>query len=105
MIALWDVVLGYPAPHNDPAKVIRHKLAVQSELFFVARLEDRLVGTVMGGYDGHRGWVYSLAVSPESRRRGIGSALMRYVEREWRTGLPEGQPASPGDQFGDGGVL
>jgi ribosomal protein S18 acetylase RimI-like enzyme len=36
----------------------------------------------MGGYDGHRGWIYSLAVSPPARRRGIGTALMRHAERE-----------------------
>jgi ribosomal protein S18 acetylase RimI-like enzyme len=35
----------------------------------------------MGGYDGHRGWVYSLAVRPDLRRRGVGTALMRHVER------------------------
>jgi ribosomal protein S18 acetylase RimI-like enzyme len=82
VIALWEIVFGYPSPHNDPATVIGHKLAVQRELFFVARLDGRLIGTVMGGYDGHRGWVYSLAVVPEMRRRGIGTALMRHVERE-----------------------
>src|SRR3954451_9575629 len=82
VIALWEIVFGYPSPHNDPATVIRHKLAVQRELFLVARLDGRLVGTVMGGYDGHRGWVYSLAVAPEARRRGVGTALMRHVERE-----------------------
>jgi ribosomal protein S18 acetylase RimI-like enzyme len=82
VIALWEIVFGYPSPHNDPATVIRHKLAVQRGLFFVARLDGRLVGTVMGGYDGHRGWVYSLAVGPDMRRRGIGTALMRHVERE-----------------------
>jgi ribosomal protein S18 acetylase RimI-like enzyme len=83
VIALWVGVFGYPAPHNDPATVIRHKLAVQPDLFFVARLDDGLlVGTVMGGYDGHRGWVYSLAVGPSARRRGVGTALMRHVERE-----------------------
>jgi ribosomal protein S18 acetylase RimI-like enzyme len=82
VIALWEIVFGYPSPHNDPATVIRHKLAVQRELFFVARLDGRLVGTVMGGYDGHRGWVYSLAVGPEMQRRGIGTALMQHVERE-----------------------
>ena len=82
VIALWTGVFGYTAPHNDPATVIRHKLAVQRELFFVARLDRRLVGTVMGGYDGHRGWVYSLAVVPEMRRRGVGTALVRHVERE-----------------------
>ena len=82
VIALWTDMFGYTAPHNDPATVIRHKLAVQRELFFVATLDDRLVGTIMGGYDGHRGWIYSLAVGPEVRRRGIGTALMRHVERE-----------------------
>jgi ribosomal protein S18 acetylase RimI-like enzyme len=51
-------------------------------LFFVARLDGLLVGTVMSGYDGHRGWVYSLAVGSEVRRRGSGTALMQHVERE-----------------------
>src|SRR4051794_41043852 len=75
VIALWAAGFAYPAPHNDPAAVIRHKLAVQRELFFVPRLGGALVGTVMGGYDGHRGWVYFLAVSPEARRQGVGTAL------------------------------
>ncbi len=82
VIALWKSVFAYSAPHNDPAAVIRQKLAVQRELFFVAVLDGVVVGTVMGGYDGHRGWVYSLAVSPSARRRGIGTALMRHLERE-----------------------
>jgi ribosomal protein S18 acetylase RimI-like enzyme len=80
VIALWSAVFGYPAPHNDPASIIRHKLDFQRDLFFIARLDGRLV--VMGGYDGHRGWVYSLAVLPQVRRRGIGMSLMRHVERE-----------------------
>jgi ribosomal protein S18 acetylase RimI-like enzyme len=82
VIALWADVFGYSAPHNDPAQVIRHKLAVQRDLFFVARLDGALAGTVMGGYDGHRGWIYSLAVSPEARRRGVGTALVKHLERE-----------------------
>ena len=80
--ALWRDVFAYPAPHNDPARVIRDKLAVQRDLFFVALIDGALVGTVMGGYDGHRGWVYSLAVRPEVRRRGVGTALMKHVEAE-----------------------
>ena len=82
VIALWAAVFAYPAPHNDPATAIRLKVAVQPDLFFVAVEGGVLVGTVMGGYDGHRGWVYSLAVSPPARRRGVGTALMRHVERE-----------------------
>jgi ribosomal protein S18 acetylase RimI-like enzyme len=88
--ALWKDVFGYPQPRNAPEKVIRDKLLVQPELFFVAMQGDILVGTVMGGYDGHRGWIYSLAVRPDSRRRGIGSALMRHVEQELtRRGCPK----------------
>lgn len=82
VIALWAGVFGYTTAHNDPATAIRRKLAVQRDLFFVARIDGRLVGTVMGGYDGHRGWVYSLAVGPEARRRGVGTSLMSRVERE-----------------------
>jgi ribosomal protein S18 acetylase RimI-like enzyme len=81
VIALWTRVFGYAAPHNDPATAIRKKLAVQRDLFFVATEEGRLVGTVMGGYDGHRGWMYSLAVDPQFRRRGIGRMLVHHLER------------------------
>src|SRR6516165_5621856 len=82
VIALWTEVFAYTAAHNRPEAVIRQKLAFQRELFLVARLDGRLAGTVLGGYDGHRGWIYSLAVHPDLRRRGIGTALMRHVERE-----------------------
>ena len=67
-------------PWNDPHKDIQRKLRVQSELFLVARLQDRLVGTVMAGYEGHRGWVNYLAVDPNCRRSGIGRRLMDEVE-------------------------
>jgi ribosomal protein S18 acetylase RimI-like enzyme len=80
VVALWTDVFGYPTPHNDPAKVIHDKSSVQPELFFVATLNEQVVGTVIGGYDGHRGWIYSLAVNPHYRRCGIGSALMQHVE-------------------------
>jgi hypothetical protein len=55
VIDLWKTVFAYPTPHNEPSTVIRHKLAVQRDLFFVASLDNAVVGTVMGGYDGHRG--------------------------------------------------
>jgi ribosomal protein S18 acetylase RimI-like enzyme len=41
---------------------------------------DVIVGTAMAGYDGHRGWVYAVAVKPSHRRRGVGAALMARVE-------------------------
>ena len=82
VVALWTTVFGDPQARNDPATVIRQKLAVQSELFFVACLHGKLVGTAMCGYDGHRGWIYTLAVAPAVRRRGIGTALVRRIETE-----------------------
>jgi ribosomal protein S18 acetylase RimI-like enzyme len=80
VIALWKSVLGYDAPHNQPALSIDKKIAVDDELFFVATNGERVIGTVMAGYDGHRGWLYSVAVATEQRRRGIGSQLVRHAE-------------------------
>jgi ribosomal protein S18 acetylase RimI-like enzyme len=81
VIALWKSVLGYDAPHNEPGLAIDKKIAVRDELLFVATAEARVIGTVMAGYDGHRGWIYSVAVAPEHRRRGVGSQLVRHAEQ------------------------
>jgi ribosomal protein S18 acetylase RimI-like enzyme len=78
VIALWREVLPDTAPHNEPGQVIRQKRAFERDLLFVAGI---VVGTVMGGYDGHRGWLYSVAVRPEHRRAGIGAALVHRLER------------------------
>jgi ribosomal protein S18 acetylase RimI-like enzyme len=55
-------------------------LKIQPELFLVGVNDHLLVGTAMAGYDGHRGWVYYLAVDPAYRRNGIGTALMEKAE-------------------------
>jgi ribosomal protein S18 acetylase RimI-like enzyme len=81
VIALWSEVLPPNAPHNNPATSLRMKLAANRDLLLVAEEDAAVVGTVMGGWDGHRGWIYSLAVRPDRRRRGIGSGLVcRLVE-------------------------
>lgn len=64
VVTLWREVFDYTEPRNDPATSIQRKLAFQREPFFVATLEGALAGTVMSGYDGHRGWIYSLSVAP-----------------------------------------
>jgi ribosomal protein S18 acetylase RimI-like enzyme len=65
---------------NQPESDIRRKLDVQRELFLVADDGVGIVGTAMAGFDGHRGWVYYVAVHPDHRRRGIGTGLMEQVE-------------------------
>lgn len=80
VVALWRDVFPDAPTWNDPRRDIERKLAVERDLFLVACELDRIVGTAMAGYDGHRGWVYYVAVSPAHRRRGIGAALMRSVE-------------------------
>ena len=80
VIRLWRSVFAYDTPHNDPATVIEKKLAYNRELFFVGIEGDAIVGTVMGGYDGHRGWIYLLAVDPMNQRKGFGATLMRHLE-------------------------
>ncbi len=78
--ALWREVFPDAPPWNEPEADIRRKLAVQRDLFFVAVDGGDVVGTALAGYDGHRGWVYYVAVKPDRRRRGIGAALMKRVE-------------------------
>lgn len=81
VIALWEAVFGYETVHNRPALVIDKKLAVEDGLFFVAMIDDKIIGTIMAGYDGHRGWLYSVAVHPDHRKQGIGSQLVAHAER------------------------
>jgi ribosomal protein S18 acetylase RimI-like enzyme len=89
LIALWHRC-GLTRPWNDPHKDIRRKLAVRADLFLVAELDGAVVGTVMAGYDGHRGWINYLGVDPATQRRGIGRALMDEAERLLRAnGCPK----------------
>ncbi len=80
--ALWREVFAYGAPRNASALVIAKKCAVRDGLFFVATSGDVVVGTVMAGYDGHRGWIYSMAVHPGHRHQDIGSRLLSFAERK-----------------------
>jgi ribosomal protein S18 acetylase RimI-like enzyme len=80
VIHLWQTVFGYEAAHNTPGLAIDKKLAVQDGLFFVAHVDEAVVGTVLAGYDGHRGWLYAVAVHPSYRKQGLGAALVRFAE-------------------------
>ena len=82
VVSLWKEVFGYEADHNAPQLVIDKKLEFGDGLFFVALDDQAVIGTVMAGYDGHRGWIYSIAVSPQYQKQGIGSALLDSAERK-----------------------
>src|SRR5262245_52743404 len=89
VIALWHRA-GISRPSNDPPKDIERKLLDRPDLFLGAEMDGRVVGKVMAGYDGHRGWIYSLAVDPDHQRRGFGRALMAEAERLLReAGCPK----------------
>lgn len=77
---MWREIFPDDPPHNAPHLVIQQKRLWQPELLFVLEVETKLVGTIMAGYDGHRGWLNSIAVKPSHRRRGYGLQLVRHAE-------------------------
>lgn len=81
VFGIWAVAFPDPSPHNDPGRTIAMKMAEDPELFLVAESAGEVVGTVIGGWDGHRGWIYSLAVTPSYQGRGIGTDLVRDIQR------------------------
>lgn len=80
VVALWEEC-GLVRPWNDPRKDIERKLRVQPELFLVAQDGTEVVGSVMAGFDGHRGWIYYLAVAASHQRLSLGRALMQQAEK------------------------
>jgi ribosomal protein S18 acetylase RimI-like enzyme len=89
VVQLWTEC-GLVVPWNDPHRDIARKTEVQGDMFLVACLGGQIVGTVMAGYDGHRGWINYLAVRPEHRRGGIGRRMMDEAEGRLRAaGCPK----------------
>lgn len=80
VISLWrscDLV----RPWNDPDKDIDRKMSYQPDLFFVGVIGSEIIASAMAGYDGHRGSVFYLAVSPNHQAQGYGQSLMHYIEQ------------------------
>lgn len=82
VVSLWKDVFNPKKPHNDPELVIKMKTNFDDGLFFVADENNKIIGTVIAGFDGHRGWIYSLAVLPKYRRNGIGTKLVNKALNE-----------------------
>jgi hypothetical protein len=76
LVRLWSEVFPDDPPRNAPDRLIDGKLASHPELLLVAEAAGVVVGAVIAGFDGVRGWIYHLAVAPAHRRRGIATRLM-----------------------------
>jgi len=81
VLKLWQRTFASMPAHDPAEAAIARKRAHDDELFLVATVGDRIVATTMAGYDGHRGWLYLVAVDPDCRRRGIGRQIVRAAEQ------------------------
>jgi len=79
VIALWQAC-GLTRPWNDPASDFRRAVEGSMSAVLIHRDGDALIASVMVGCDGHRGWVYYLAVAPGRRRDGLGRVMMEAAE-------------------------
>jgi ribosomal protein S18 acetylase RimI-like enzyme len=79
--ALWRDVFPSDAPWNDARLAIPEKMRFQPGLMLVALEGALVVGSVMAGYDGHRGWISRVAVRATHRRKGLGQALLKEAEK------------------------
>ena len=80
VIELW-IDCGLVAPQNNPIRDIQRKSQVNPEWFLVGLQEERIVASCMVGYEGHRGWINYLAVSPVEQRKGYAKEMMEEAER------------------------
>lgn len=78
LLSLWAEAFPNNPKHSQPLANLEAKLKVD-DLIFVAEHQNEVVGVCMAGYDGHRGWLYAVAVSSKHRRLGIGKALVEYA--------------------------
>ena len=78
---LWNLVFPDDPPWNDPMSLIQRKLTVQPDLFFVCESGSQIIGAVLAGFDGVRGWVHKLATHPSYRRQGVARLLMQAAEK------------------------
>jgi ribosomal protein S18 acetylase RimI-like enzyme len=82
--SLWHEAFPNDPPRNRAEFAVPAKVAFQPDLFFVACTGEQIAGTVMAGYDGHRGWLYAVAVSKQHQRKGLGTLLVRAAEAALR---------------------
>ncbi len=79
VIALW-ARCNLTRPVNNPQKDIERKMKVNPDLFLIGLIDGKVAATAMGGYEGHRGWVYYLGVEPALQKKGLGRQIMQALE-------------------------
>jgi ribosomal protein S18 acetylase RimI-like enzyme len=80
VIELWRAA-GLFLSRSDDREEIQKKLERDADLFIVAEENGRIIGAVMGCYDGRRGWVNHLAVAPDYQGKSLGTLLMKELEK------------------------
>jgi ribosomal protein S18 acetylase RimI-like enzyme len=79
--ALWQEAFPNDGPWNEPSIAIPEKMRFQPELMLVVLAGQLVVGSVMAGYEGHRGWISRIAVLKTHRHKGIGQTLLLEAEK------------------------
>ncbi len=79
VITLWKTC-SLLSPANNPKQDIKRKRIDNPEQFIVMVEKEKIIGTCMFGYDGHRGWIYYLAISPLHRKKGLAELLTNHAE-------------------------
>lgn len=80
LINLWELC-DISRPWNNPEIDIFRKAQQRDQLFLIAVKDEKLIASIMGGYDGHRGWIHYLAVHPHHQRLGVATALIQQIEK------------------------
>ena len=78
LLELWASIFDETGAYNKPQYMLDSKLAIDNNIY-VARQSEEVVGVILAGYDGHRGWLYSLAVSRYFQRKGVGKSLVEFA--------------------------
>ncbi len=81
VIALWGRC-GLLTAKNDPTLDIKRKMDHSPDLFLVGRINDRIMATVWGGFEGRRGWINNLCVEPRAQHMGYGGEIVAAMEEK-----------------------
>ena len=88
LIELWANIFNDAGPHNNPEYMLTSKLAIDENIYIALGQDDhqqeKITGAIIAGYDGHRGWLYSLAVDKKLQRNGIGKELVEFAVENLR---------------------